>query len=58
MQFALSTIAPGAPARDASDRTVAVSIRRSEWILLAFLFYAQALAHVLPVAAAVQHRHQ
>jgi len=55
MQSALNAIAPGAPARDDSG-TLAVSIRRSEWVVLAFLFYAQALAHLPPVSTAVQYR--
>jgi len=32
------------------------SIRRSEWVVLVFLFYVQALPRFLPVAPAVEHR--
>src|SRR5580693_3758067 len=32
------------------------SVRRSEWVVLAFLLYAQLLALALPAAAAVQYR--
>jgi membrane-associated phospholipid phosphatase len=56
MQATLPSIAPAVPGRDVSARTLAGSIRRSEWVVLAFLFYAQALTQVLPVAAAVQYR--
>ncbi len=56
MQATLPAIAPGVPVRDVSARTLGGSIRRSEWVVLAFLFYAQVLTQVLPLVAAVQYR--
>jgi hypothetical protein len=56
MQSSLTAVTPRVSAHDVPPRTLAGSIRRSEWVVLAFLLYAHALAHVLPVAAAVQYR--
>lgn len=56
MQPMLMAGAPALAARDVSVRTLAGEVRRSEWVVLAFLFYAQALALGLPAATAVQYR--
>ena len=32
------------------------TVRRSEWVILAFLLYAQALAFILPVSLAMRYR--
>ena len=56
MQPALTAAAPVASTRGVSARVLAGSIRRSEWVVLAFLFYAQLLTGVLPVPAAIPAR--
>jgi len=54
MQPTLTAIAPAAPAPGISVRRLTGSIRRSEWVVLVFLCYTQALTGVLPVSTAVQ----
>ena len=56
MQSGLTAIAPRVAAHDGPARALAGSVRRSEWVVLAFLFYAQALALVLPMKTAVRYR--
>src|SRR5262249_27621726 len=56
MQPALTAAAPVASTRGGSGAVPAGPIRRSEWVVLAFLFYAQLLTGVLPVPAAIPAR--
>lgn len=56
MQSVVGTLAQPKPAPIVAGRTWTISIRRSEWVVLAFLFYTEALAHLLPVSAGVQFR--
>jgi len=56
MQSTLVATVPEVAAPRTRVRALATTVRRSEWVLLAFLFYAQALAVALPVTTAVQIR--
>jgi hypothetical protein len=51
-----SAITAVSAASQASIRTRTGVVRRSEWVVLGFLLYAQALSLSLPVAATVQFR--
>ena len=48
--------APAASAPVFEAPASALIVRRSEWVVLAFLFYAQALTLVLPAGGAIQER--
>jgi len=54
--FTSTASASAAPALQIRVRPLASAVRRSEWVVLTFLLYAQALALALPAAPAVQHR--
>src|SRR5262249_43378155 len=60
MQSVLTAAPPAQPARQASAQASpacpAVDIRRSEWTILAFLFYAQGIAFLLQAPWAVQSK--
>jgi membrane-associated phospholipid phosphatase len=56
MQPSLAAMAPSIAARDVSSASLLATVRRSEWVVVAFLFYAVALAEVLPLRSAVQSR--
>lgn len=56
MASSLAVPVSSAGAREAAVRTLAGAVRRSEWVVLAFLLYAPALSLLLRTPASLQHR--